>query len=81
MPCRDLTAGAAWRRSRHPDRFFQRALLRDHPHLSAGEVMALTSGDPDNALDRAGRRTDELLTASRRGIADVGHRFVPQQNG
>jgi hypothetical protein len=55
----------------------QRELLRENPQLSAREVMALAAGDPDSDLERAGRRTDELLTASRRGLAGFAHHFSP----
>jgi hypothetical protein len=57
----------------------QRELLSQQPGLSAAALMALTSGDPDRDLDRAGQRTQELLDASRRGLVGFGHRFTPRK--
>ena len=37
----------------------QRAMLRRDPDLGAAGVMRLAAGDPDHALEAAGRRRDE----------------------
>ena len=70
------TYGDALRRAPAARAQHQRELLREHPNLSAAELMALTSGDPDDRLDAAGRRT-----ASRRGVIGYLHRFnnAPQR--
>ncbi len=68
-----IHGGLAARRER------QLALRREHPELSAYAVAALDSGGADRELDAAGRRTQELLEASRRGLVGFGHRFTPRK--
>lgn len=58
----------------------QLALRRAHPELGALAVAALDSGDPDHDLDRAGRHFDEMLAATRKGVAGFMHRYPTKES-
>jgi hypothetical protein len=42
-------------------------------------MVALSAGEPNGALDAAGRRMDELIAAERRGDYGVMTVFKPQK--
>jgi hypothetical protein len=60
---------------------------KQHALRASGEIdsstpalVAMSMGDPNNRLEAAGRRFDELLGAERRGEMGTMYRFNPNPN-